>query len=399
MRELRSARSPSRARDAARDSARSRARRYPEIRLAILPGAATSRAWSTSSSPTPCTSRPKRRSASPCARHCLATGRAVHDRVPHAVSRVRPRPLSAAGRGHLPLAALVPRARVRGDGADAARFIAGSSRGDSRTSPYWSRGVDTELFEPAPREALPRTAADLPLRGPRRRREEPRGVPAPRPAGHEVGRRRRTGARRARGRVPGGHVPRREGRAGISRYYYQQADVFVFPSRTDTFGLVMIEAMACGTPVAAYPGHRADRRRARSGSGRAGGGPARRRDGRASPRSRRRAPLRAPVFVDRGDAAVHREPVSCAPAHGAIAGGLTAAAATAAPRVSGDRARDGRACAGSRTARGSRGSGRRRAAARTHPRRCPSLRRYEREVSRASVSIAFRLTASWSSSA
>jgi glycosyltransferase involved in cell wall biosynthesis len=34
---------------------------------------------------------------------------------------------------------------------------------------------------------------------------------------------------------------------------YAAADVFVFPSRTDTFGLVMIEAMACGTPVAAYP--------------------------------------------------------------------------------------------------------------------------------------------------
>lgn len=35
--------------------------------------------------------------------------------------------------------------------------------------------------------------------------------------------------------------------------YYQQADVFVFPSKWDTFGLVQIEAMACGTPVAAYP--------------------------------------------------------------------------------------------------------------------------------------------------
>jgi glycosyltransferase involved in cell wall biosynthesis len=34
---------------------------------------------------------------------------------------------------------------------------------------------------------------------------------------------------------------------------YQQADVFVFPSRTDTFGLVILEAMACGTPVAALP--------------------------------------------------------------------------------------------------------------------------------------------------
>ena len=34
---------------------------------------------------------------------------------------------------------------------------------------------------------------------------------------------------------------------------YAAADVFVFPSKTDTFGLVMIEALACGTPVAAYP--------------------------------------------------------------------------------------------------------------------------------------------------
>lgn len=34
---------------------------------------------------------------------------------------------------------------------------------------------------------------------------------------------------------------------------YRAADVFVFPSKTDTFGLVMIEALACGTPVAAYP--------------------------------------------------------------------------------------------------------------------------------------------------
>ncbi len=34
---------------------------------------------------------------------------------------------------------------------------------------------------------------------------------------------------------------------------YVGADVLVFPSRTDTFGLVIIEALACGTPVAGYP--------------------------------------------------------------------------------------------------------------------------------------------------
>ena len=35
--------------------------------------------------------------------------------------------------------------------------------------------------------------------------------------------------------------------------YFAAADVFVFPSRTDTFGLVLLEAMASGVPVAAYP--------------------------------------------------------------------------------------------------------------------------------------------------
>ena len=35
--------------------------------------------------------------------------------------------------------------------------------------------------------------------------------------------------------------------------FYSSADVFVFPSKTDTFGMVLIEALACGLPVAAYP--------------------------------------------------------------------------------------------------------------------------------------------------
>ena len=34
---------------------------------------------------------------------------------------------------------------------------------------------------------------------------------------------------------------------------YAAADVFVFPNRSETFGLVMLEAMATGTPVAAFP--------------------------------------------------------------------------------------------------------------------------------------------------
>ena len=58
--------------------------------------------------------------------------------------------------------------------------------------------------------------------------------------------------RRLRARYPDVHfvgvLPREE----LARLY-ASASVFVFPSRTDTFGLVMLEALACGTPVAAFP--------------------------------------------------------------------------------------------------------------------------------------------------
>lgn len=53
-------------------------------------------------------------------------------------------------------------------------------------------------------------------------------------------------------RFPGVHwvglLPRQ-----VLAQLYGSADVFVFPSHADTFGLVMVEAMASGTPVAAYP--------------------------------------------------------------------------------------------------------------------------------------------------
>ena len=55
-----------------------------------------------------------------------------------------------------------------------------------------------------------------------------------------------------RARFPEVHFLGRRGGAELAACY-AGADVFVFPSRTDTFGLVMIEALACGTPVAAYP--------------------------------------------------------------------------------------------------------------------------------------------------
>ncbi|VCU68052.1 GDP-mannose-dependent alpha-mannosyltransferase [Pigmentiphaga humi] len=115
----------------------------------------------------------------------------------------------------------------------------------------WARGVDTEAFRPGKREPLPYPgpvflsvgrlakeknldaflSLDLPGTklvvggGPdeaRLRRKYPDTVFA--------------------GMTPHDRLAR----------YYAAADVFVFPSLTDTFGLVMLEAIACGTPVAAY---------------------------------------------------------------------------------------------------------------------------------------------------
>ncbi len=116
----------------------------------------------------------------------------------------------------------------------------------------WGRGVDGELFRPRLRDALP----------------------LPRPIQLYVGRvapEKNLEAFLATA-IPGTRVVVGDGpdRARLqARYpdelwlgrraheelpaFYDAADVFVFPSRTDTFGLVMLEAMACGCPVAAYP--------------------------------------------------------------------------------------------------------------------------------------------------
>jgi glycosyltransferase involved in cell wall biosynthesis len=125
------------------------------------------------------------------------------------------------------------------------------TRGFERLA-LWSRGVDTELFRPRPRGFLElprpvwlyfgRVAVEkgiedflrLDLPGTRLVVGDGPGLPECRRRHPEV--------------VYAGY---RHGEELAS--YVAAADVFVFPSRTDTFGLVLLEAMACGVPVAAYP--------------------------------------------------------------------------------------------------------------------------------------------------
>ena len=116
----------------------------------------------------------------------------------------------------------------------------------------WSRGVDLELFRPAPRWdwAMPRPVflyvgrvaveknieaflgLDLP------------GSKAVVGDGPQLDELRR--------RHPRVHFAGPLQGAALASAY-AGADVLVFPSLTDTFGLVLLEALACGTPVAAYP--------------------------------------------------------------------------------------------------------------------------------------------------
>lgn len=126
-----------------------------------------------------------------------------------------------------------------------------ASRGFTKLRP-WTRGVDTELFRPQRRRDLglpgpvflsagrvaveKNLSAFLDLDLP--------GTKIVIGDGPELA--------RLKGKYPGvrflGHLP-----IGQLADYYASSDVFVFPSVTDTFGNVIVEALASGTPVAAFP--------------------------------------------------------------------------------------------------------------------------------------------------
>ncbi|UFN47139.1 glycosyltransferase family 1 protein [Roseomonas sp. OT10] len=117
----------------------------------------------------------------------------------------------------------------------------------------WTRGVDLERFRPEPRdpwEGLPRPVfLSVGRVAVEKNLEAFLSLDLP---GSKVvvgdGPQRAALAARFPGAV---FVGQRQG--GSLAASYAGADVFVFPSRTDTFGLVLLEALASGTPVAAYP--------------------------------------------------------------------------------------------------------------------------------------------------
>jgi glycosyltransferase involved in cell wall biosynthesis len=125
-------------------------------------------------------------------------------------------------------------------------------RGFTKLRP-WTRGVDLGQFTLEPREAWPGLARPVFLYAGRVAVEKNIAafLALDLPGSKVVvgdGPQRAALARR----FPAAHFAGWQQGADLARCY-AGADAFVFPSRTDTFGLVILEAMACGTPVAAYP--------------------------------------------------------------------------------------------------------------------------------------------------
>ncbi|MDE2089142.1 MAG: glycosyltransferase, partial [Gammaproteobacteria bacterium] len=116
----------------------------------------------------------------------------------------------------------------------------------------WSRGVDTALFQPQPKSFLSdarpvfmylgRVAAEKNI-------ETFLGLDLP-GTRYVVG--DGPGLSKLKQKYPAVKFTGFKTGAELVRHL-SAADVFVFPSRTDTFGLVLLEALACGVPVAAYP--------------------------------------------------------------------------------------------------------------------------------------------------
>ena len=223
---------------------------YPEIRLALLPGREVARRLE-ACAPDAVHISTEGPLGLAARRACLREGRpfttAYHTRFPEYVRARAPVPLTAgytAMRWFHGAAArtLVPTPSMM-------RTL--SDRG-LRNLALWGRGVDTGTFRPRGKDFL-----DLPRPvwlyfG---RVAVEKGI-------EEFLRLDLPGSKLVVGDGPAAVMLRRRyPKATFAGYRHGEelasfiaaSDVFVFPSRTDTFGLVLLEAMACGVPVAAYP--------------------------------------------------------------------------------------------------------------------------------------------------
>jgi len=117
----------------------------------------------------------------------------------------------------------------------------------------WGRGVDPALFDPTMRDDLPEFKRPIFLSVGRVAQEKnlPAFLSLNLP-GSKVVVGEGPALASLKRRFPDVHFLGRRESTVLARLY-ASADVFVFPSRTDTFGLVMLEALASGLPVAAYP--------------------------------------------------------------------------------------------------------------------------------------------------
>ena len=202
---------------------------YPEIRLAIAPRRGVARLLDRYRPDAVhiATEGPLGHAARAYCRHRrLAFSTAYHTRFPEYV----------AGRFHVPLGlsyAFLRRFHAPAHTVMVAtRSIADdlSERGFGNIR-FWSRGVDLDLFRPRPAD-LPASLRNL-----------------PRPIHLYVG---RLAVEKNIEAFLCLDLPGSKQGEDLAEHY-AAADVFVFPSLTDTFGLVVLEALASGVPVAAFP--------------------------------------------------------------------------------------------------------------------------------------------------
>jgi len=227
---------------------------YPEIRLSLLPGQRV-RAMLDEFRPDAIHIATEGPLGSAARRYCLRNDlpftTAYHSKFPEYIHARAPIvPLSLLYRW------------IRGFHAPSSRVMVPShsvhdelaAKGFANLRP-WSHGVDTEIFKPGPKDYIAHLNLPRPIHLFLGRVTVEKNLPAfldlELPGSKIV-----VGSGPAReslmAKYP--HVPFfiADGDAELAQYY-NAADVFVFPSLTDTFGLVMLEALACGIPVAAFP--------------------------------------------------------------------------------------------------------------------------------------------------